>query len=153
MEKVLTGSNAKHKEDTMQANTITVSVPTSSTVATPVGVTFARSREELDKSTYVGPDNSLDARQWMQFYRTAPKRSGESRGTAKSAIKLTDDQSVPNASGSGNIVLPLITELSISVPVGTSYEAVYRHLEVIEAMLASQKTAVMALMASNPGEI
>lgn len=130
----------------MQADTISLNVPTSSTVTTPVTVAFGRVREEMDKSTYYGPDHSLEARQMMQLYRSAPKRSGESRGTQKTSVKLTADVGVPNASGSGDIVLPLIVEMNVSVPVGTTYEEAYRQLELLEALLAAQKDAVMALV-------
>jgi hypothetical protein len=58
-------------------------------------------------------------RDQMAFYRTLPKRSGNYKGTAKSAVKFTTDVIVDGVDGS-SITAPLILELSISCPVGVS---------------------------------
>lgn len=84
-------------------------------------VTATRSESLVGRTTYqISGTHSLIARDIVQFYRTYPKRAGNSRGNAKCAIKLTTDVSVPNADGSGDIVLPLIGEVTFSLPVGVT---------------------------------
>lgn len=116
----------------MQENTLTLSVDAANN-ATPSNEVYERFLEEPNKSTYVGALHTEDDRDMLQLYRTAPKRSGESRGMKRSSVKATVDVSVPNASGSGNIVLPLIAELSVSVPVGTTDAEVIHVLQRIIA--------------------
>jgi hypothetical protein len=94
-------------------------------------LTYTRLEETVNRSTYGeteshtgGHVHSVSMRNQLQFYRTYPKRSGSSRGAAKLTAKWTRDIEVPNADGSGNIVLPLIGELSFSIPVGASHEEV-----------------------------
>lgn len=103
----------------MQANTITLSVDPAND-GNPENQAFLRSEETANRTTYIGPGHTLASRNIMQLYRTYPKRSGESRGNSKSSVKFTLDIEVDNASGSGTIVLPLIGEVSFSVPVGTT---------------------------------
>lgn len=80
--------------------------------------------ESINRSTYtVDTEHTLTSRSLLQFYRTYAKRSGNSRGASKSAVKLTRDVSVPNADGTGNIVAPLIIEVSISCPIGAEATA------------------------------
>lgn len=69
----------------------------------------------------------------MQMYRAFPKRSGASRGTARVWVKFTTDVEVLNASGDGNIVLPLIGEVSFAIPEGVTPA---QTLELRQTMLA-----------------
>jgi len=104
-----------------------------------------RHEETTTRSTYVDDaSHSVDSRDIMQLYRTAAKRNGESRGTSKSAVKLTSDVSVPNASGSGDIVLPLIAEVSFSVPVGVTAAQTLELRQQLVALLDDD--AVMAAL-------
>lgn len=83
--------------------------------------TLNRVTAEVTRSQYeFASTHTLLARDILQLYRTFPKRSGNSRGAAKVAMKITTDISVANADGSGNIVLPLIGEVSFSLPVGVT---------------------------------
>jgi hypothetical protein len=102
----------------MQANIITLAVDTANTGST-TDLTLTRHSEEMNKATYIGDDHVTDSRDQMSFHRSAPKPSGQSRGMQRSTIKFTKDFAVPNADGSGNIVLPLILEVGFTVPVGT----------------------------------
>lgn len=87
----------------------------------PATATFTRVEETLNRSTYVDRNTHTEAkRDQVQFYRTYPKRSGSSLGSAKSAVKFTRDFSVLNADGSGFNTLPMIVELSFSIPVGVA---------------------------------
>lgn len=77
--------------------------------------------DTINRSTFeFSGTHSLVARDIVQFYRTYPKRSGQSRGSAKCAMKFTTDIAVNNSDGSGDIVLPLIGEVSFSLPVGVT---------------------------------
>jgi hypothetical protein len=99
-------------------------------------LSLVRINEVTNRSTYAIPEleedhstegqaipahDQVGLRHQLQFYRTYAKRSGASRGSAKSTVKVTRDVSVPNADGTGNIVLPLIAEVNFSCPVGVSY--------------------------------
>jgi len=103
----------------MQDNTITLGVDVAND-SNVVNAVFTRHSEELNRSIYNEAGHTLASRDTLTFNRTAPKPNGDSRGMARSAIKFTQDVSVANASGDGTIVLPLIGEVSFSVPVGTT---------------------------------
>lgn len=103
----------------MQANTITLAVDIANN-GTTVDLPLSRHEEALNRSTYVSDENTPDSRDTLQLYRTAHKRNGEFRGASKTSAKFTTDISVANASGSGNITVPLIGEVSFSVPVGAT---------------------------------
>jgi hypothetical protein len=104
----------------MQSNVISLTVDRLNDGVAPVTETLNRHEETVNRTTYVvDGTHTLTTRDQVQLYRTYPKRSGASRGTARSSIKITNDISVDNADGSGEIVLPLIIECSFSVPVGT----------------------------------
>lgn len=103
----------------MQANSITLAVDLLNTGTTTDQV-YTRFEERTDRSTYIGAAHALNDRDMIQFYRTAPKRNGEFKGVARTAVKLTEDTSVDNVSGDGSIVAPLIADLSFSIPVGAT---------------------------------
>lgn len=102
----------------MQANEITLSVDVANS-GTTVNHVFTRHSEEPSKTTYRGPDDSLLVRNTLAFYRTAPKRSGNYLGSAKSGVKFTQDVSVTQLDGT-TTKAPLIVEVSFSVPVGAT---------------------------------
>lgn len=102
----------------MQANSITLPVDLLNNGTTTDEV-FNRYNEELNKSTYVGPNHSLQARNKMELYRTLPKRAGNFLGAAKGSVKFTKDITVPGADGT-DIVVPQIFEVSYSLPVGST---------------------------------
>jgi len=108
----------------MQPDTITLAVDLANTASTTNKV-FTRHEEQINRTTYRGPGHTLQTRNILQLYRTQPTRSGNYLGSAKTALKLTQDISVANADGSGEVVSPLIVEVNFSVPVGaTSAELV-----------------------------
>lgn len=107
----------------MLPNSITVAgvYCNTSSAATAAEKTFTRIEETINRSTYVNRAEHSDSfRDQVQFYRTYPKRSGASLGSTKSAVKFTNDVEVPNAEGTGNITLPMICEVSFSIPVGVA---------------------------------
>jgi hypothetical protein len=101
----------------MQANTITLPVDVLNN-GTPVNKEFVRSEETVNRTTYRGPGHTVASRNIMQLYRTFPKRSGNYLGALKPTIKFTRDVTVPNADGSGDVVVPVLLEISASLPVG-----------------------------------
>lgn len=118
----------------MQPNTITLAVDVANN-STLVNQEYSRHDEQTNRSTYNGPTHTLVSRDTLQFYRTYPVRSGNFLGSAKSALKFTKDVSVPNADGSGEIVLPLIAEVSFSLPVGTTAAEALALRQAIVAIL------------------
>jgi hypothetical protein len=100
----------------MQDNSIDITDP----VAGVSLVVVSRHEEQLNRSTYITPTHTPSNRGMVQLYRTPSKRAGSYLGTSKTMVKVTNDTTVPNADGSGNVVTPIIMELSASVPVGTS---------------------------------
>lgn len=110
----------------MQNDTITLSVDVTNS-GSPTSEPYTRHEELANRSTYIGADHTLADRNTLQFYRTPPRRNGEFLGAAKTSLKFTQDTSVANASGDGNIVAPLIMEVQISAPVGVT-EADLVHL-------------------------
>jgi len=123
----------------MQSQTMTLATATLD--AGIPDVTINRYKEEVNKSTYVGPSHSPDDRSMVQLYRTEARRNGNSRGISKVACKFTEDVSVANAAGDGNIMLPIICELSVAIPLGASASEV----EVI-------RTRAAAFLLSSEGE-
>ncbi len=102
----------------MLPNTITLAVDLLNN-GTTTDELFSRLEELVNRSTYRGPNHSTSARNIMQFYRTLAKRSGNFLGASKVAVKFTEDQTVLGADGN-SIVSPLIAELNVSIPVGTT---------------------------------
>jgi hypothetical protein len=125
-------------------NTLTLSVdPTNS--GTPEPRPFDLVEIDKDKTTYQGAFHMGDIRELLQLYRTAAKRSGTSRGQEKCSVKFTKDVSVLNADGSGNIILPLIGQVSFSVPLGTTDLAMQECRQHIVSFL-DDDTAAGSLM-------
>lgn len=102
----------------MQPNTITLSVDLLNN-GTPTDEVFTRQEELVNRSTYRGPNHSLQARNMCQLYRTLPKRAGNFLGTAKLSLKFTHDITVVGADGN-NLSAPAIGEVVFSLPVGMS---------------------------------
>lgn len=122
------------KVTTMLPNTITLAVDTANTGTTTDQV-YVRFEEQINKSTYRGPGASVSSRNQLAFLRTLAKRSGDFLGSNKPTVKYTRDVSVPNASGSGNVVAPLIVEVSMSLPVGCTDADVLAARQHIVAIL------------------
>jgi len=105
----------------MQDNTVTLAVDMANT-GTTTDETYRRFDEQNNRTTYVGPAHSLVLRDQMTLYRTLPKANGNFKGMAKSAIKFTQDISIPGVDAETTITVPHIVEVSFSLPVGTSAE-------------------------------
>lgn len=106
----------------MLDNTITLSVDYLNDSNTTDEV-YSRQDEFQNRSVYTGPDHTLSERDTMSFYRTYPKQSGNFRGTAKSAIKFSQDVQVDGVDASTSVNAVEIGEISFSLPVGTTAAA------------------------------
>lgn len=98
-----------------------------------VNEVYERFVTETNKTTYKRDGIPYEEGDVMSLYRTEAKRNGASKGQRKSAVKFTKTVDVPNADGSGDISLPLIAELSFSVPYGTPTATVVELLQRIHA--------------------
>lgn len=103
----------------MLDGTITLPVDILNTGSTTNRV-YSRLSEFTDRSIYKGPAHTLIQRDTMGFYRSAVKSNGSDNGVAKSALKLTQDITVPGKVATTYVVKPLIADVSFSIPVGTT---------------------------------
>jgi len=104
----------------MQDNSITLAVDVDNDGGTTAAVTlvFNRYEEYQNRSVYIATDHTLASRNQLGLYRTFPKVSGNFNGVAKSAIKLTQDYSVPGADATTTRVAPGLVDIGFSFPVG-----------------------------------
>jgi hypothetical protein len=79
---------------------------------------FSRFNEFANRSVYTEANHQLSAKDTLTLYRTFPKPSGNFCGTAKSAMKFSQDFEVTGVDGLAALTSPLIVEVSFSVPVG-----------------------------------
>lgn len=104
----------------MQPGSITLNVDTLNDGTTIVAEVYTRYDEYNNRSVYIGESHDLSLRDMLSLYRTFPKASGNFKGVAKSAAKLTYDIVVPGLDGVADLTAPLIAEMSFSVPVGAT---------------------------------
>jgi hypothetical protein len=121
----------------MQPNTISVNVDTLNDGTTIVEEDYTRYEEYQNRSVYIGENHSLSARDMLNLYRTFPKANGNSKGVAKSAVKLTLDVDVPGIDGIATLTVPFIIDISFSIPVGASSAAILRARQRALALLDS----------------
>lgn len=103
----------------MQADTLTLSVDAAND-SNPANEVYTRYEEYQNRATYIGASHTPDDRDTVAIYRTFPTKSGNFKGTAKSAVKFTKDIEVAGVDSSTTITAPIILELSFSVPVGAT---------------------------------
>lgn len=103
----------------MLDNQITLSVDVANN-ATLVPRVYTRYDEYQNRAVYKGPSHSLSVRDTLGFYRTPVKNNGTDFGTAKSAVKLTQDISVPGKVAETTVIKPIIADASFSIPVGAT---------------------------------
>jgi hypothetical protein len=103
----------------MQDNQLTLSVDAAND-GNPGDETYTRYEEYQNRSAYIGADHLPDARNTLGIYRTFPTKSGNFKGTGKSAVKFTQDVEVPGVDSSVTLTAPIILDLSFSVPVGVA---------------------------------
>lgn len=124
----------------MLDNQITLPVDTLNN-GTPSNRVYKRMEEYTSRSVYKGPSHTLSLRDTMGFYRSPVNRSGNSLGVAKSAMKLTQDITIPGADGT-NLIKPMIGDVLFSIPVGATpaqtLEFRQRMIAMIDHAIAAQ---------------
>lgn len=103
----------------MQADSIVLPVDPANN-STVVNETFTRYKEMQDRTTYIGLGHVPELRNEMSIYRTFPSRSGNFKGTSKSALKFTQDKEVAGVDSSTTLTAPMILDISFSLPVGVT---------------------------------
>lgn len=101
----------------MQPDIITLAVDTLNSGST-TNYDFTRFEETLNRTIYAGEDHTIDSRDQLAIYRTAPKRTGNFKGVAKTSTKFTRDITILGVDGLANLTAPIIIEVSFSIPVG-----------------------------------
>lgn len=118
----------------MQADQLSINVDAANN-ATVVAEVYDRRDEFQNRSVYIGADHLPEERNELVLYRTYPTKSGNFKGTLKSALKFTQDIEVPGVDSSTNLTVPMICEVSFSLPVGvTAAEACHIRQRVIAAL-------------------
>lgn len=103
----------------MQPNTVTLAVDVLNTGVTENQV-YTRYEEYQNRASYIGASHTPDARDTLAIYRTFPTKTGNFKGVAKSAVKLTNDVVVNGVDSSTTLTAPIILDLGVSVPVGAT---------------------------------
>lgn len=85
---------------------------------TAVNLTMTRYEESVNKSVYISPTHVPELRDTLGLYRTQPTKSGNFKGVAKSALKLTKDVLVAGVDSTTTLTAPMIIDVSFSIPVG-----------------------------------
>lgn len=120
----------------MQPNQLTLNVDYLNN-GTTTAETYDRFDSFQNRSVYVGEGHSAESRDTLTLYRTFPTKSGNFKGTAKSAIKLSLDAAVPGADGVATLTAPIIAEVSFSLPVGVEAAEVLKLRQRLIALLDS----------------
>jgi hypothetical protein len=119
-----------------QDNTLVITVDEANDGDTTADVqhTYERFETFNTRSVFHHSDHLPDLRKMLGFYRTPAKRSGNRRGSQKSAVKFTWDVIVPGVDGT-NIVETHYIEVNSSIPLGvTSAEAKARRQHVVAVL-------------------
>lgn len=103
----------------MQASPITISVDAAND-GNPADQLYSLQTYVENRSVYIGVNHVAEARNQLNLYRTFATKSGNFKGTEKTAAKFTQDVTVPGVDGSTTLTAPIILEVSFSVPVGTT---------------------------------
>lgn len=104
----------------MQPDTMTFAVNTDNDDGTTpaVDIVYTRYDEYQNRSIYIASDHTLASRNMLTLYRTPPKQSGNFRGVAKSAVKVTQDFTVPGVDTTTENVSPGLVDIGFSFPIG-----------------------------------
>lgn len=101
----------------MQTDQLVIAVDAENN-GTPANETYTRYEENVNRSSYIGAAHTPDNRDLLALYRTFPTKTGNFKGTSKSAVKFTKDIEVAGVDSTTLITAPIIVEVSFSVPVG-----------------------------------
>lgn len=118
----------------MQPNTVSLDVDVLNNGTTEEQV-YTRYEEAQNRTVYIGVSHTPDARDTLSIYRTFPTKSGNFKGVAKSAVKLTEDVQVAGVDSSTTLTSPIIFDFSASIPVGAPAAAVKEARQRLIALL------------------
>lgn len=106
----------------MQPDTFTLAVNDDNDDGTTAAVdqVYNRFDEYQNRSVYIDENHTLALRNTITLYRSLPKTSGNFRGVAKTAIKLTEDVEVDGVDSTTTNVAPGLIDVSFSIPVGAT---------------------------------
>lgn len=106
----------------MLDNSISLSVDVTNDGDTTADETqvYTRYEEHLNRSVYIAADHTMATPHTLSFYRTQPKANGNFPGMAKTAIKFSESLAITGVDGVSTLKVPLISEVSFAVPVGTT---------------------------------
>lgn len=121
----------------MQPDEIELTVDALNTGANQVTKTYSRYEEFQNRTVYMGETHTLAKRDLLGLYRTANKPSGNFKGTAKTAVKFTEDIIVDGVDGIAQLTAPIIVEVSFSIPVGATAADVLRLRQTAIALVDS----------------
>lgn len=83
-----------------------------------VTINFTRFDKVNNRSDYIADNHTLAARNTLNLYRTTPTKSGNFLGTARTAVKFTQDFPVSGVDATTTLVVPGIVDVGFSFPVG-----------------------------------
>lgn len=119
----------------MQPNVLTFAVDEENDGIDLADHVFTRFEEFQNRAMYISADHTLVAKDTFGMYRTLPKSNGNFKGVAKTSIKFSKDIQVDGLDGVSKITAPIIMEVSVSLPVGTTPEtAMIMRQRVISAL-------------------
>lgn len=129
--------------NSMQDNTITLVVDEANDGSTTADVNHVYERFDTfsTRSVFNHTNHSPDLRDFLTFYRTPAKRSGNSRGKQRSSVKFTVDVAVPGVDGV-DIIETSFVEVNLSFPLGVSDEFMKKQRQRAVSILDSEAVMV-----------
>lgn len=118
----------------MLQDPLVLSVETA-TPGTYADKTFRKDSQNGNGSLYLSSSHSNTSRDTLTVVRGLPTRVGNFRGVQRGSLKTTKDISVPGYDSSTTLTQPLIFQLSGSIPVGATDEAIQAERRKMRAML------------------
>lgn len=94
------------------------------------------------RKVFKGPNHTDSQEQLLVVTVSDPTVNGENPGRRKSTFKLTNDVTVANVSGSGDLREPIISSFNMSVPVGATPAEIMAERQRMVAILLD--TAIVA---------
>lgn len=120
----------------MLSDTYTFAVDTAAT-GTTTDELYSRYSESSNKSTYVGPENSMATRDQIVFSRSFATASGNFAGAYHAAFKVFWDRSVSGVDTSTTRTEPIIVTVDARVPLGATQEDITHALQRAAGVLTT----------------
>lgn len=88
--------------------------------ANPSNEVFTLHRFNETRKVFKGPNHTDSQEQLLTVTVSDPTINGENPGRRKSTLKFTNDVTISNVSGSGDLREPIISSYNMSIPVGAT---------------------------------